>query len=388
MDVSALIPIPIQIVIDDVGWWSGKDGSAYQQPYRTGIDRNHTVADYRAIVKLGKELGMRPQAAMILCEWDKNNILKNVPHSTWMGKKWDNSKWVGPWLEEAADVINNNKKHFEITMHGLGHEWWTNGIFTRAEWADDDGIMRPKHDIERHIQAFAEILQQNNLGELPKSFVPTNFSHSFGVTKGNDVSMAEILREHGFSYINTPYNYNFHNIDRVQYGVFGVDSGVLTVDRGSDLLDWNVIGVIPEGKINGVTCGMHWANLLHEDPERNSEIVDGWVKVLAPYKNKPETMLAENSLVYQKQLVHSKLTKTTRKENKIEFDFSATDNAGTIISNDEFTIKIKSQKELSFSSGDIQINSVSSNKESDSVLYSLNLKRKGKGNASITYKSA
>jgi hypothetical protein len=37
--LSITIPMPIQIVIDDVGWWSGEDGHERQEPYRTGISR-------------------------------------------------------------------------------------------------------------------------------------------------------------------------------------------------------------------------------------------------------------------------------------------------------------------------------------------------------------
>ena len=95
---SVSIPMPIQVVIDDVGWWSGHDGSKNQEPYRTGILRNHVPADYSAIVKLGKALNIRPQAAMVLCEWDKENILRELPTATWMGKNWDNSRWIGPWM--------------------------------------------------------------------------------------------------------------------------------------------------------------------------------------------------------------------------------------------------------------------------------------------------
>ena len=51
--LSATVPMPIQIVIDDVGWWSGEDGNEIQQPYRTGIEVNHVPADYQAIVDLG-----------------------------------------------------------------------------------------------------------------------------------------------------------------------------------------------------------------------------------------------------------------------------------------------------------------------------------------------
>ena len=370
--VSALIPLPIQVVIDDVGWWSGKDGSTYQEPYRTGINRNHVPADYQAIVDLGKALGVRPQAAMVLGEWDKQNILRNVPHSTWMGENWDNSRWVGPWLDEAADIINSNQDNFEITMHGLGHEWWTDGKFTRAEWADDKGVMRPKNILIKHIDAYAEIMKQNNLGELTKSFVPNAFRHSFGITKGNDISLAELLEGRGFTYINTPFSSMF-NSEAVQHGVFGVDSGIMTVDRGADIFDWNVIGGKPEGEINGPTCGMHWPNLLHEDPGRNSEIVDGWVKLLAPYNDRQETILAKNSLFFQQQLAHHKCTKINVNHGAININFSETDKLGTTISNNELTVKVSSERELVFSSDRINIVSVSSKKIDNLSLYNLNL---------------
>jgi hypothetical protein len=83
-NLKAYIPMPVQVVIDDVGWWSGEDGSKRQEPYRTGINRNHVPADYQAIANLGRTLGIRPQAAFILCEWDKENILRQLPTSTWM----------------------------------------------------------------------------------------------------------------------------------------------------------------------------------------------------------------------------------------------------------------------------------------------------------------
>lgn len=372
--VSAIIPMPIQVVIDDVGWWSGVDGSKWQEPYRTGINRNHVVADYQAIVGLGKALGIRPQAAIILGEWDKHNILRNVPHSTWMGQNWDNSKWVGSWLEEASDVIIGNKKHFEITIHGLGHEWWTKGKLTRAEWSNNEGIMRQKEDVERHLDAFAEIMRQNNLGDFPKSFVPTAFRHGFGVTPGNKESLAKLLSKRGVAYINTPFGIML-NKENVKHGAFGFDDNVMTVDRGVDLIAWNTLGGNPEGLVNGSTCGMHWPNILHENPERNSEIVNRWVKFLAPYNNKQETMLAKHSVEFQHQLAHSVCTKTKLMGNTIELDFSEIDKLPEAFGKKELTIKLKSSNELSFKSDSIKIVSNSLIRNDNSVLYTICLKR-------------
>ena len=385
INLAAGIPMPIQVVIDDVGWWSGKDGSLYQEPFRTGINRNHVIEDYKAIIDLGKALGIRPQAAMVLGEWDKQNILRNVPHSTWMGEKWDNSKWVGPWLEETADLITANQQYFEITVHGLGHEWWTNGKFTRAEWADDQGVMRPKEILAQHLDAYAEIMYQNKLGELPKSFVPNAFKHSFGITEGNDISIAELLARRGFTYINTPFNDMF-NKTAVQYDFFGVDSGIMTVDRGSDIFDWNVIGPSLAGTINGPTCGLHWPNLLHENPDRNSEIVEGWVGLLAPYNDKKETMLAKNSVLFQQQLAHHAATKILVQDNEIKMDFSGTQQLGTKLLNKVLTVKVTSDKEIAFSSDIIQIVSVMSKQGPDSILYTLNLELADQKDASIYFK--
>ena len=186
-----------------------------QEPYRTGINRNHVPADYQAIADLGQTLGIRPQAAFILCEWDKENILRQLPTSTWMGEKWDNSKWVGPWLEEAAEIIRNNQDYLEITIHGVGHEYWEEGSFTRAEWTDSNGQMRPRDQVELHLDYFGKLMDQHNLGPFPKSFVPAAFRHSFGPSEGREVGLAEILKKWGVNYINTPFS-SMYNRERAQ----------------------------------------------------------------------------------------------------------------------------------------------------------------------------
>ncbi len=352
-ELRVVIPMPIQIVIDDVGWWSGDDGHDSQQPYRTGIGRHHVPADYQAIADLGKKLGVRPQAATILCEWDRENILRNVPTITWMREKWDNSKWVGPWLDEAADIIRNNPSHYELTLHGVGHEYWADENMTRAEWADSSGTMRPLDQIEIHLDYFEKLLSQNQLGSFPTAFVPTAFLHGFGLTGNHQISMAEVVKKRGIEYINTPFD-NMYNAEGAQFDLFGIDSGVITVDRGEDLLDWNDVGKKPSGTLTGPTCGLHWPNLLHEDPLRNAEIVDAWVSLLKPYNDKPETLLAENSASFRNQLVHHVCTEVQVLDDKIDIDFLET-NKLKQLSNSQLTLKIESERKLTFNSDDVEL---------------------------------
>lgn len=369
-ELNVTIPMPIQIVIDDVGWWSGEDGNERQEPYRTGISRNHVPADYQAIVDLGIKLGVRPQAATILCEWDRENILRNLPTSTWMREKWDNSKWVGAWLDEAADIIRNNQNHYELTMHGVGHEYWQDENFTRAEWADHSGQMRPLDQVELHLDYFEKLLDQNQLGPFPTSFVPTAFLHGFGLTGEHKISMAGVIKKRGINYINTPF-YNMYNAEGAQFGLFGIDSGVITVDRGEDLLDWDVFGGKPSGVLTGPTCGLHWPNLLHADPSRNSEIVDAWVKLLKPYNDKPETLLANNSSLFRNQLVHHVCTKVQIREGKIDIDFREANKLNDQLSNNQLTIKIESERKLTFNTDDLKISETRIAQEKGNYLYTL-----------------
>ncbi|QGY45055.1 hypothetical protein GM418_15660 [Maribellus comscasis] len=357
-ELEIFIPMPVQVVIDDVGWWSGTDGSKWQEPYRTGINRNHVPADYQAIVELGKSLGIRPQAATILCEWDKYNILSQLPTSTWMGEKWDNSKWVGDWLDEAAEIIRNNKEHFELTVHGIGHEYWENGAFTRAEWTDSNGQMRPVEQVELHLDYFERLMKQHNLGPFPKSFVPTAFRHSFGPSEGRKISLASLLRKRGINYINSPFE-SMYNSHRIQHKLFGFDDGVITIDRGSDEFPWLTFPGNPSKGLTGPTCGLHWPNMLHPEPERNLEVVQKWVNYLKPYNEKPETILASDSVDFQRQLIHHSLTKKERTGNSVIFDFSESDKLLNNILKKRLIIKVLADRPIEFKPDGIKIESKS-----------------------------
>jgi len=372
--LKVFIPMPVQVVIDDVGWWSGTDGSKKQEPYRTGISRNHVPADYQAIADLGKALNIKPQAAFILCEWDRDNILRKLPTSTWMGEKWDNSKWVGPWLEAAADIIRCSRDYFELTVHGIGHEYWEGGTFTRAEWTDSSGQMRPSDQVKLHLEYYNKLLNQNNLGPFPRSFVPAAFRHSFGPSEGRKVSLAELLKEHGITYINTPFS-SMYNKERAQYEHFGSDAGVITVDRGNDEFPWLTFPANPMAELKGPTCGLHWPNMLHPHPEQNPEAVTRWVNYLKPYNEKPDMMLAPNSVDFQNQLAHHTLTRINQETQPIELDFTETDKLPGSVGKEELTLKILSDKPLQFRSESIEIKKQSL-LEGNEFLYVLNLKRK------------
>jgi len=165
------------------------------------------------------------------------------------------------------------------------------------------------------------------------------------------------------------------NAEGAQFGLFGVDSGVITIDRGEDLLDWDVFSGKPTGVLTGPTCGLHWPNLLHADPSRNSEIVDAWVELLKPYNDKPETLLAENSSSFRNQLVHHVCTKVKIREDEFHIDFLETNKLNDQLGNNQLTVKIESERKLTFNSDDVKISDSKTSQGKDDYLYTLTIDR-------------
>ena len=287
-----LIQRPIQIVIDDVGWRNGFDGSAQGQPFRSGAERLHDERDYEAIAMLGQALGVRPQAAMILSEWDCKNELAQIPSASWLGAKWDNSHNLGPWMKACAQVLRDQSEFIEVTMHGLGHEYWNGAHFSRAEWANEDGEMRASDEVEKRIKLFHALMDYHDLGPKPESFVPCAFCHGFG--KGSD-GIQGFLSAAGIKYVSTPFNM-MKKYQEPQAAQIGIDQGVTVLDRGHYQVPWNAFDALDEQlSIPGPILGIHWTNLLHEDPGKNDQVIDKWVAHLKRLGTSHDVSLARNT---------------------------------------------------------------------------------------------
>lgn len=351
ISVQACVPLPLQIVVDDVGWWSGRDGSAQQEPYRTGMGRDHCLEDYRALVRLGRELQVRPQAAMVLCEWDRTNLLRGVPTSTWMGAAWDNRRWVGPWLDEAAALLRDHSDHLELVLHGVGHEYWEGGTFTRAEWHGPDGRMRPRDQVLSHLDAFARLMRQNDLGDFPTSFVPAAFRHAYG---DRPDGLAALLAQWGITFASTPFA-SMHRRSELPTAVLGVDAGVTTVDRGTEpAIPWLSVAA-PPADPPGPILGLHWPNLLHAAPERNALVVDAWVAHLRALGRRFERVLAADVTSFRTQLAYHLCAALRVRGAQVECDLSALQPIAAAAAEPVFMLRVRCAAPLVFSSPDSRI---------------------------------
>lgn len=284
------LPQPIFLVVEDVGWWQGYDGSAQNEPFRSGFCRRHCLDDYRALTRLARRLSMRLAIGMVLGEWDRTNFLKDVTGATWMGGEWDNQINHGPWLDTVAHYLRAHRQFLEIAVHGICHEFWQDGKMQRSEFHDESGQMRSATLIRRHLEAYATLLSQNGLGDFPRLFIPPALYHSFG---NGQASMQAILKSFGINCIMTRFS-KTRLYDTPQHPRLAWECGVGLIDRGGSPVNWDAAAAPPVLLDNNPILALHWANLLHPDPGRNNEIVDRWADMLVTKAAGLDFILAED----------------------------------------------------------------------------------------------
>ena len=268
------LPLPLFLVVEDVGWWQGEDGSARQEPFRNRFPRRHCLADYLALVRLAERLRMRIAIGMVIGEWDRNNLLKDITGATWQGREWDNRRNQGPWLDETSQFLRDNEGYLELAVHGLCHEFWQDGTMQRSEFHDDQGRMRAEENVVGHLRAYGEILRQHGFPHFPRLFVPPALHHSFG---DGEAGMQAILRDFGIDYVTTRFDKARQHAPPVHEKITW-ECGVVLLERGLSPVGWSETAATPAPLPVSPIVALHWGNLLHEDPERSAEVIDRWAE--------------------------------------------------------------------------------------------------------------
>jgi hypothetical protein len=334
------LPMPLFPVIEDVGWWQGRDGSENNEPYRNNFPRRHCLADYQALVRFADRLSTRIALGMVLGEWDRINFLKDLPGGTWMETKWNNHPNQGPWLDEAADYLRTHSTHLEIALHGICHEFWQDGKMQRSEFHDPDNRMRPEALVRRHLDAYASLLQQNGLPDFPRLFIPPALYHSFG--NGED-SIQAVLHDYGIRYVTTRFSRARRYTEPIHPGITW-ECGVAILERGISPVDWDVPTSPPLWNEPGPILPLHWGNLLHPDPDRNAEIVDGWASLLLEKTAGVERIVTEDTASCWRQAAAFFLAEMHRQERTVIIDLGALPDMAALTG--PFYVKIQEERPM------------------------------------------
>ena len=326
--IDVTIPRPVQLVIDDVGWREGWDISESGGPFRAGVERLLGPDDYAAVAELGAALDIRPQCALVLCEWDKTNACARVPTATPQGAAWDNSPRVGDWSERAAGVFIKRAAHIELAMHGVGHEHWEDGVRTRAEWHGADAGQRwPPAVLQAHADCFRTILGQYGLDpehgiSYPQSFVPCAFRYYWD--PADPESTGAFMRRCGIRFASTPFRSCCFSGRPPERHDGGFEHGLLLLDRGNSGVPWHVYATTPKELPDNSICGIHWPNLLSSDPATNNAPVRIWTQYLDRIRQRPGYLLARSMAETCSQwLYHSFVTLAADGANAVLVDTRA-----------------------------------------------------------------
>lgn len=297
---SILFPTGVSVNVGQVGWMGGHSEDSSGGPWRAGIRRNFDVRDYKPMVEVGQRLGIRFMSLFILGEFDRLNILGEYPTSNPDGENWDNARYIGPTQIEIMDYVKKNAAHIEFGITGVLHEYWENGVKTRAEWFDvanqkprEESIVRKNVELIKRLMAQYGITPEKG-HSFPQSFI----SYGFYFNPGAQYSLGKVLSENGIKYANTPYA-SIHGLSsRPPLLSGGLDHGVLLLDRFNHGNLWYDFGAVPSitpKEIQSVVVESHWANWLAFDDFLQPDVNQKWIDFLLTIQRDPDHYLTKNT---------------------------------------------------------------------------------------------
>ncbi|WP_320044462.1 hypothetical protein [uncultured Desulfobacter sp.] len=307
------IPMPLLVSIDDAGWWMGQDGSAVNQPFRTGMPRAHCLEDYTALVALGRSLDMKIPAGFVLCEWDQTQLLREVPSATWMAEQWKSPFTDLETKEKAAQIIQSGSDHLELAVHGVGHEFWDQGRMSRSEFHDTKGKIRSRDLVKKHLEYFFRLMDSFGLAQAPRIFIPPALHHGFG---NGAKGFQAIARSFGIQYIPLVFSRADCSI-ALQFIGLGWEEGVLLMERGRSQTKWNQVAAPPKFTFNSPILALHWANILHPNPDKNMDVIHAWSDFLKKGVKENQVVLSRDISACLTQYLNATQSRIHVKGNKI-----------------------------------------------------------------------
>lgn len=315
------IPRPLHIALDDLGWFCPTDDRQNGGPSRTGVTRRHCFKDYQAINELGKRLDMKISCAFVLGEWDPDNRLRRVKCLSKYGEKWDNASYLDrDELQRCIDVINSSD-YIDLTVHGLLHGYYTEGIDNTDESdyyyrINKELYMIPEEEVRHRLDCFFDLLKYYKVEKNICAFIPPSFSY-----RSNEIS--KILPDYGIKYVSSIFRTMKYDGEKKEI-VDIEENGIVNVDRNNNLVPWNQfdsdLSKLPTD-VTGV-FGMHWPNFLHEDADRSLEVVDRAVEYFEKCSQNFGTILSKGIEFCVNQSIFCKYAKIREKGGVTTIDIS------------------------------------------------------------------
>jgi hypothetical protein len=319
-----IFPRAFAFSVDDLGWNEGSNLSQNVPPgpLRVGIKRKFDLNDYKFIVNVAREVGVRVQCLFVLCEMDRENVLAKYPTTTQHREKWDNSWRRSDEQSAIMQYVLDSASHMEFGLHGTGHEYWADdGIQRRAEWYNlIDREPWPEEILNQHIQAFREIMAQygftpENGHSFPESFVACAYGYYWN--PDGDYSLGKVLGRAGIKYANTDFSQipELNPPQEVNGG--GFDHGVHVINRmnfGNVYYTYDSLPAVTPDMQGTDIIESHWANWLAPDDVLQPEVTEKFIRYYRKIQQLNNRYLAKNTEQLHSQWLYKKYARLKETE--------------------------------------------------------------------------
>ena len=352
MENLVKIPLAYQVVMDDIGWFTGADDRHLGMPSRSGMTRNHVAEDYLIINEIGKRIGQKICGAFVIGEWDKNNRLRGKAHMTPKPYEWNCQKSINmPEAERCFEAIENSE-YLDVALHGLLHSYWDEEmghddqqyyIRPRKGYTGSETIVPVSEEYFADcIETFINIYNDWGFTKKLTSFISPG--SAYGPVE-KSLGFAKVLRARGFT--------KWANYWRTIKQPCEIIGGLTFVNKGTGCVPWNAYDVNPDllpdycladndgvVKPRGTIFGLHWPNFLRFDPNKNFEQVDAWVNFFRRQSEIFGLMISRDMSHAAHQAQYARYTKMSFGDGEIILDFDAVDACPALDKSDEMYISL------------------------------------------------
>lgn len=305
---GAIVPTPLSVGIDDVGWKRGWSTAGTGGPWRGGMPVGRWMAweDYEVLVYVAEAVKTRLQCLFVMCEFDGSNICANYPTTTQEGRSWDNSALVSDDDFAIMNYVKDSAAYIEFGLHGVGHEHWEDGVRTRAEFAHGSSAW-PWSDVSSHMGCFRRLIDQYNIS-FPKSFVAP--AHCYYYNPSDPQDTGGLMRRWAVKYADHSSTYM-------------TDNGLMVLARNFHV-GWDQTSAAPTAITPGYYYeGAHWTNFVEFDPADNHLAGDKWIAWFNQIKDSFDRYVPKNTAQLFSQYLYQHYTIINRKGYTVQIDNTA-----------------------------------------------------------------
>lgn len=347
------IPLSFVLEIDDVGWDDGRDLRCEGKASRSGLPRNHDVADYEFVRKLAEVSGKNIAVALVLGDWDKDNILRGEVGFTHDPNGWNRADEIDiSKFEKIKDILDNGNLDFMVhaILHGRYDELGkriNENEFVISHY-DENGRLRKyipsEEDFRHRLDVFFKLYRSWGFKKKIEGFV--NPGYIYGADEKTVQRMCSVLADYGIKYWIDQFGYpEFDCPLKVYHGVVCAKYRFNRVKMPWDAcdIDPDTLALYYEDEANDNACiqGSHLTNYLRYDPKKNEENLAGWLRF---YKRNSEvygSMLADDLASSVNQLFYHTFAKVKEENGKIIVDLTDVEKNKIDCHVDEFFISFR-----------------------------------------------